>query len=76
MVVVGAEGVGLELGEEAPGGDAVADGVGDGDAANGAGASVVKAAKAVVKVTAQAPHLRAAEEDAKDQGHAGAAFAL
>ena len=43
-VVVGVEGVDLELGEEAVGGDTVANGVGDGDAAHGAGASVVEAA--------------------------------
>jgi hypothetical protein len=43
-VVVGVEGVDLELGEKAIGGDAVANGVGDGDAAHGAGASVVEAA--------------------------------
>jgi hypothetical protein len=42
--VVGVEEVDLELGEEAGGGDTVANGVDDGDAAHGAGASVVEAA--------------------------------
>ena len=76
VVVVGVEGVNLELGEGAVGGDAVADGVGDGDAAHGAGASVVEAAWMVVEVLAQAPHLRAIEEDANDQGHVDATFDL
>ena len=71
-VVVGVEGVDLELGEEAVGGDAfdfcdkVANGLGDGNATHGAGASVMEATWTVVEVLAQAPHLRAIE-DAKDQ---------
>ena len=48
-VVVGAEGVDLELGEEALGGDTVANGVGDGDAENGASASALEAALAVAE---------------------------
>ena len=48
-VVVGAEGVDLELGEEAAGGDTVANGLGDGDVAHDAGASVVKAAEATAR---------------------------
>ena len=75
-VVVGAEWVNPELGEEALGGDKVANGVGDGDAAHGAGASVVEAAWTVVEVLAQAPNLQAIEEDAKDQGHVDATFDL
>jgi len=60
-------GVDLDFGEEAPGGDAVAGGLGGGDAAHDSGASAVKAAWAVVEVPAQAPNLRAAEEGIKDQ---------
>ena len=44
MSKVKVEGVDLELGEEAAGGDTVANGVDDGDAAHGAGASVLEVA--------------------------------
>jgi hypothetical protein len=68
-VVVDVERLDLELTEQAVGGDVMANGVRHVDAAHGAAAVVLEAAKAVEEVLAQTPDLAAIEKDRHDKSH-------